>query len=84
MATTHDKCDCCGGNVREKRVTVDMRFKGKLFVFDNVPVGVCQKCGERYYRGPVLERLEELAGHKELFKEKIQVPRFDFAEAMVF
>lgn len=84
MATQYDKCDYCGGNVREKRVTVDMRFKGKLFVFDNVPVGVCQKCGERYYRGPVLERLEELAGHKELFKKKIQVPRFDFAEAMIF
>ncbi len=84
MATKYDKCEYCGGNVREKRVTVDLRVKGKLYVFENVPVGVCQKCGERYYRGPVLERLEELAGHKELFKEKIQVPRFDFAEAMVF
>jgi YgiT-type zinc finger domain-containing protein len=84
MAAKYDKCDYCGGGVREKRVTVDLRVKGKLYVFDNVPVGVCQKCGERYYRGPVLERLEELAGHQELFKEKIQVPRFDFAEAAVF
>lgn len=84
MVIKYDKCDYCGGTVREKRVTVDLRVKGKLFVFDNVPVGVCQKCGERYYRGPVLERLEELASHKELFKEKIQVPRFDLAEAMVF
>jgi YgiT-type zinc finger domain-containing protein len=84
MTTKYDKCDYCGGNVREKRVTVDLRFKGKLFVFDNVPVEVCQKCGERYYRGPVLERLEELARHKEFFKERIQVPRFDFAEAAIF
>jgi hypothetical protein len=61
-----------------------LRVKGKLYVFENVPVGVCQKCRERYYRGPVLERLEELAGHERLFKEKIQVPRFDFATAMVF
>jgi hypothetical protein len=49
-----------------------------------MPVGVCQKCRERYYRGAVLERLEELAGHEELFKEKIQVPRFDFAAVIVF
>ena len=84
MASKYDKCDYCDGNVREKRVTVDLRVKGKLFVFDNVPVGVCQKCGERYYRGPVLERLEGLANHEKLFKEKIQVPRFDLAEAMVF
>jgi len=43
-----------------------------------------QECDERYYRGPMLECLEELASHNELFKEKLQVPRFDLAEAMVF
>lgn len=83
-ATKYDNCDYCGGSVREKCVTVDLRIKNKLFVFDNVPVGVCRKCGERYYRGPVLERLEELARHKKFFKEKIQTPRFDLAEAAVF
>lgn len=84
MKTKYDDCDYCGGRVLEKRVTVDLRLKDKLYVFENVPVGVCRKCGERYYRGPVLERLEELASHQNLFKEKIQVPRFDFAEAAVF
>jgi hypothetical protein len=59
-------------------------FKGKLYVFDNVPVGLCRKCGERYYRGSVLEWLEDLAGHKDVFKKKIQVPRFDFAAAAIF
>lgn len=83
MKTKYDKCDFCGGQVTEKRVTVDLRYKGRLYVFENVPVGLCRKCGERYYRGPVLERLEEVASHQNLFKEKIQVPRFDFAEAVV-
>ena len=84
MKAKYDACDYCGGRVLEKRVTVDLRLKGKLYVFENVPVGVCRKCGERYYRGPVLERLEELASHQNLFKEKIQEPRFDFTEAAVF
>ncbi|NUO79522.1 type II toxin-antitoxin system MqsA family antitoxin [candidate division KSB1 bacterium] len=84
MKAKYDTCDYCGGRVFEKRVTVDLRLKGKLYVFENVPVGVCRKCGERYYRGPVLERLEELAAHQNFFKDKIQVPRFDFAEAAVF
>lgn len=84
IATKYDKCDYCGGNVRERRVTVDSRVKGKSLVCENVPIGVCQKCSERYYRGPVLEHLEELAAHKELFKGKIQVSRFDLAEAIVF
>jgi YgiT-type zinc finger domain-containing protein len=84
MKAKYDNCDYCGGRVLEKRVTVDVRLTGKLYVFENVPVGVCRKCGERYYRGPVLERLEELASHQNFFKDKIQVPRFDFADAAVF
>jgi YgiT-type zinc finger domain-containing protein len=81
MKTKHDNCDFCEGRVIERQVTVDLRYKGRLFVFENVPVGVCRKCGERYYRGTVLERLEELASHQRLFKKKIQVPLVDFAEA---
>ncbi len=84
MKAKYDNCEYCGGRVLEKFVTVDLRLKDKLYVFENVPVGVCRKCGERYDRGPVLERLEELASHQSLFKDKIQVPRFDFAEGAVF
>jgi len=76
MAAKYDKCEYCGSSERERRVTVGLRIKGNLDIFENVPVGVCQKCGERYFRGPVLEHLEELVSHKEFFKEKIQVPRF--------
>lgn len=83
MTAKFDNCDYCGGRVLEKLTTVDLRLKGKLYVFENVPVGICRKCGERYYRGPVLERLEEIASHQDLSKHKIQVPRFDFAEAAV-
>ena len=84
MKAKYDNCDYCGGRVFERLVTVDLRFKGKLYVFVFVAVGVCRICGERFYRGPVLERLEELASHQNFFKDRIQVPRFDFAEAIVF
>ena len=83
MIKRYDNCEYCNGNVNEKRIHVDLRHRGKLFVFENVPVGVCCNCGEKYYRGPVMERLEELAAHEELFSETIQVPCFDFAEATV-
>ena len=77
-----DRCECCGGPVTEKKVTVDIRRKEELFVFENVPVGVCTKCGERFYPGPVLERLNEIAAHRELVTSTIKVPRLDFAEAV--
>ncbi len=40
-------CSFCGGEVKEDRVELDYRYKGKLFIFQNVPAGVCQQCGEK-------------------------------------
>ncbi len=74
-----DSCEVCGGPVRERRVTVDLRRGERLYVFYAVPVGVCRKCGERYYSGPVLERLDELAEHGMNGAKRLSVPTFDFA-----
>ena len=76
----YDQCEYCGGRVVAKKVTMDMRRKDELFVFDNVPIGVCSGCGERYYPGPVLERLNEIAAHRDIVTATIKVPRLDFAE----
>lgn len=83
MTNQFDPCEYCGGKVRPKRVTVDHRRKGKLYIFENVPIGVCRKCGERYYPGPVLERIDQIASHGDLFEDTVQVPKLDFSEAAV-
>jgi len=75
-----DRCEFCGGVIRKRRVTVDLRRGKRLFVFYNVPVGVCSECGERYYPGPILERLDELAEHGLNGAAKISVPTFDLAK----
>lgn len=75
-----DRCEYCDGAVRTRRVTVDLRRGDTLSVFRNVPVGVCTKCGERYYPAPILERLEELAEHGMDGAKTIRVPTFDFRE----
>jgi len=76
----YDNCECCGGHVKEKKVTVDVRRGDRLCVFEHVPVGVCVRCGERYYPGPVLERLNEMALHGDLATSTVKVPCVDFAE----
>lgn len=76
----YDKCEYCGGPVREKLVTVDYWHKKKLYLFENVPVGVCKKCGERYYPGPVLERFEEIVSHRDMFERWVKVPTFNFSK----
>lgn len=74
-----DACEICGGRVREKRVTVDLRRGERLYVLYSVPVGVCGKCGERYYAGPVLERLDALAEHGMDRAKRLSVPTLDLA-----
>jgi YgiT-type zinc finger domain-containing protein len=76
-----DKCERCGGVVWPRKVTVDLRRGDRLCVFKNVPVGVCGKCGERYFPGRVLEQLDEIAEHGLADAKTIRVPTFDYAEA---
>jgi YgiT-type zinc finger domain-containing protein len=76
----YEPCEC-GGKVVGKTVTVDLRIRGKLFEFENVPVGVCQECGERMYRGPVLEQLERLARGRLKAKRTLRVPVADYRAA---
>ena len=40
-------CSFCGGEVKEDKVELDYRSKGKLYIFKDVPAGVCQQCGEK-------------------------------------
>ena len=81
MTMRYDRCEYCGGVVRSRKVTVDLRRGKRLYVFCNVPVGVCSRCGERYYPGPVLERLDEIAAHGMNGGRRVSVPTFDLATA---
>lgn len=75
-----EACEYCGGSVKARKVTVDVRRGEQLCIFRNVPVGVCSRCGERYYPGRVLEELDELAQHGLEGARTIRVPTFDYAE----
>ena len=75
-----DACEYCNGPVRTRRVTMDLRRGSRLTVFENVPVGVCAKCGERYYPGTVLERLDEIAEHGLHGAKTLRVPTVDYRE----
>jgi YgiT-type zinc finger domain-containing protein len=75
-----DPCEYCGAAVRRRKANVDLRRKDRLYTFQNVPIGVCAKCGERYYPGSVLERLDEIVRHGTHNAKTIRVPTFDFAK----
>ena len=59
------KCEYCDGIVQE-RVVEREAFKHRhgFVILENVPIGVCNNCGYRYYHSTLLHRVEEIAAKK--------------------
>jgi YgiT-type zinc finger domain-containing protein len=76
-------CSFCGGEVKEDKVELDYRYRGKLFIFQNVPAGVCQQCGEKYLIAKVAKEIERRIKTKEQWDKTISVPVDVLPEEMV-
>lgn len=76
----YDKCEC-GGKVIEKKVRVDYRHGDDIVIFEDVPVGVCMKCGERFYDAKTLKAMEFLTRSRKKAKKIISVPVMEFSYA---
>jgi len=75
-------CSFCGGEVKEELVELDYRYKRKLYVFRNVPVGVCQQCGEKYLTAEVAKAIERDIQSQKKWEETMAVPVKTFRKAM--
>jgi YgiT-type zinc finger domain-containing protein len=54
-------CEHCGGMVRRRQVDREaLRHKGNFVILEDVPVGVCDKCGARYFDASVMRRVAEI------------------------
>jgi len=68
----NETCEYCGGPIVEKRVTLHRKVKGKYILIENVPAGVCGRCGARYFAANVLKTVEEsIRGRKQAEREVI-------------
>jgi YgiT-type zinc finger domain-containing protein len=71
----YNRCHFCGGSVTERRVVVDYRWgEDLLAVIKDVPAGVCDVCGEQYFKASVLKALEKTARSRGRAREMIEVP----------
>lgn len=73
-------CSFCGGEVKGKNVELDYRYKGKLYIFKDVPVGVCRQCGERYLTAKVAKDIERRIQKKVKWDKTVEVPIIDFCK----
>ena len=67
-------CEYCGGPIVERTVDVSRKVKGRLVLVENVPAGVCRRCGTRYYAANVLKSMEEAIRGRRKAKREIKVP----------
>ena len=50
-------CEHCQGTVRERRFDREaLRHKGSFVILEDVPIGVCDTCGARYFDASVLRK----------------------------
>jgi YgiT-type zinc finger domain-containing protein len=69
-----ETCECCGGEIVEKRVTLHRKVKESYVLIENVPAGVCKQCGARYYAANVLKTVEESIRGRRKAERQVRVP----------
>ena len=75
MKRTYNDCHFCGGQVSEQRITVDYRWGEDLItVIKDVPAGVCEVCGEQYFKAKIVKAMEKTAHSRNRPKEVLQIP----------
>ena len=68
--------------MKEKSVELDYRYKGELFIFEKVPVGVCQQCGEKYLTAEIAKKVEKRIKSDKTWQRTVSVPVESFSEAV--
>jgi YgiT-type zinc finger domain-containing protein len=74
MSIQYSDCFYCGGVVEEKLVPRELRWHDKLFVFENVPMGVCAQCGERVLKPQVVKMMDQVLQEHKRPTRTIEVP----------
>ena len=78
----YGRCHICGEWMKERRIKQESWIKGKLILIEDVPAGVCPRCGEKVVKADVGRAIAALlADSKHLRKVRmISVPVIRFAK----
>ena len=69
------KCEYCEGTVKERLIEKEVfKHKNGFVMLENVPIGVCDRCGYRYYHSTILRRVEEIAEGKLVPERTVAIP----------
>ena len=67
-------CAICGGEVTKKKTMIDRIINGKLYLFEDVEVLMCDQCNEIWIPGRTAEKMDQTLQQNSKPKRKILVP----------
>ena len=69
------QCEYCQGTVQPKQVAQEaFKHKSGFVILEDVVIGVCDQCGNRYYSAATLRRVQAVATGKLRPERTEQVP----------
>jgi YgiT-type zinc finger domain-containing protein len=60
MRRTYSNCFYGGGEVEEQSLPRELRWQEQWYILEDVPVGVCQQCGEKYLQPEVAKAIDRI------------------------
>jgi YgiT-type zinc finger domain-containing protein len=69
------QCECCTGIVKSRLVKREA-FKNKsgFVILENITIGVCDKCGNRYYTADMIHAVNDIATSKIIVEKTEKIP----------
>jgi len=74
-------CSFCDGEVVPEHIRHTYHWNGRLFIFEDVPAGVCVQCSEAYFTAETVKTMEKTVLGKIRPKRTIRVPVYTYTEA---
>jgi YgiT-type zinc finger domain-containing protein len=69
------QCEYCEGTVRPKRVESEaFKHKQGFVILENITIGVCDACGNRYYNADILHTVHEIAAGMRIPERTAAIP----------
>lgn len=70
-----DRCEYCDGTIRERVLEREVfKHRAGFVILENARVGVCDRCGHRYYGAALLRQVHALATGEVPPERQISVP----------
>jgi YgiT-type zinc finger domain-containing protein len=78
MSGTYQDCFFCGGTVEVQLLPRELRWRGRLHIIEDVPIGVCRQCGEKVLKPEVAKAIDRILKQERRPTRTIEVPVYQY------